>query len=709
MAKPATQAKTERTVLTEAQRETLGTLCRRILPHLDDAAGGLTGVVEGRLLDGDPIVRERVAIALTIFDNPLVGLLASGRLGRFTRLRAAEQDAVLRGWEGSRIGARRTVFQALRRLVVSTYYSLPESYPEIGYRGPLHRREVALRHEGPLPGRASDAEPVARLPRAEWPARGIDLAGGPPGIKAARNRADRMAAGVTQGREIPEETKLRAGVCVIGTGAGGAVAAARLAEAGHDVVLLEEGGYYNTAEFTEEEGPMTARLYAEGGARATDDLSVAVFQGRSVGGGTTVNWMVMLRTPTYVLEEWEAEHGLYGIAPKEMAPVFDEVEEEVHARTVPDDAHSPNNRIILEGARKLGWSTHPAKINARGCVRAGFCGLGCRYNSKQSMLLNYLPRAFGAGARLLSDVRAERIELAERGGPAPLKRVFGTVLDRDTGQGRGRVIVEAPIVVSAAGAVGTPTLLQRSGLASEGTGKYLRFHPTSMVLGRYDEEVYAGAGIPLSAVCDEFVRYDESGYGFWIECPPLHPYLLSITVPGFGEAHRRTMSFFPKMGILISLVRDGADKGLSNGSVSIDRKGRTRIRYKLGPRDRRHTVAGLKAATRLHLAAGAREALTLHAGGCRVRSERDLDLIERHSYGPNQLGLFTAHVNGACRMGRDPATSGCTPDGEVHGVPGFYVADGSLLPTAPGVNPQETIMALSSVLSRRIAERHPSG
>jgi choline dehydrogenase-like flavoprotein len=257
--------------------------------------------------------------------------------------------------------------------------------------------------------------------------------------------------------------------------------------------------------------------------------------------------------------------------------------------------------------------------------------------------------------------------------------------------------------------VGTPSLLQRSGITSEGTGKYLRFHPTSMVLGRYNEEIYAGAGIPLSAVCDEFLRNDEAGYGFWIECPPLHPYLLSIAVPGFGEAHRQTMTRFPNTGILISLVRDGADKDLSNGSVSTDRKGRTRIRYKLGPRDRWHMIAGLKASARLHLAAGAREALTLHTKECRVRSERDLDLIERQGYKSNQFGLFTAHVNGACRMGRDPTTSGCTPDGEVHGVPGLYVVDGSLLPTAPGVNPQETIMALSSVLSRRIAQRHPNG
>jgi long-chain-alcohol oxidase len=160
---PGKRAGEAETFLTEGQRETLNTLCRRMLPHLDGAAIDLAGGVEGRLAGGDPLVRGRVANALTAFDNPAVGLLVSGKPRRFTRLRAAEQDAVLTGWEQSRIGARRTVFQALRRLIVSTYYSLPQSYPDIGYRGPLHSRGIALRHEGPLPGRASEAEPVARV------------------------------------------------------------------------------------------------------------------------------------------------------------------------------------------------------------------------------------------------------------------------------------------------------------------------------------------------------------------------------------------------------------------------------------------------------------------------------------------------------------------------------------------------------------------
>jgi long-chain-alcohol oxidase len=195
MMTPAKQAGGEKTFLTKGQRETLNALCRRILAHLDVAAHNLAGEIEGRLVGGDPLVRKRVATALAAFDNPAVGLLVSGKPRRFTRLPAAEQDAVLRGWEGSRIGARRTVFQALRRLILSTYYSLPQSYPDIGYRGPLHSRGIALRHEGPLPGRASDAEPVARVRPEKWPARDIDPAAGPEGRRAARVRPNRTGGG----------------------------------------------------------------------------------------------------------------------------------------------------------------------------------------------------------------------------------------------------------------------------------------------------------------------------------------------------------------------------------------------------------------------------------------------------------------------------------------------------------------------------------
>jgi choline dehydrogenase-like flavoprotein len=692
-------------MLSPRQQATLVALCRRMVPLPDDpdpSAARLARSVEVRLGGMDPEQARRVGGLLALMDSPASGLLNAFRARGFADLTAERQDAWLRRWEISPLPLLRTAFQALRRLLLSTHYADPATFAGIGYRGPLHTRAPELPWEGPLPGRASDDDPIARQENGPRAARIIPIR---PQLDLL---TDPAVSSVIEGSRLRAETRVRAGVCVVGSGAGGAVVAARLAEAGHDVVLLEEGGYWRPEQFTEREGEMTARLYAEGGTRATDDLAHPILQGRSVGGGTTVNWLVMFRTPDWVLDEWAAEHGTAGMRPADLAPVFDRVEEETHTRLVPDDAHNPSNRMLLAGARALGWRASAVRVNAHGCVRSGFCGLGCRYGARRAAADVYVPAALAAGARLFTDVRVERVELAERGGGAPLKRVHADVLDRETGAPRGRLTVEAPVVVLAAGAVGTPALLQRSGMGGGGVGRYLRLHPTTAVFGRYGEEMYGAGGIPLSTVCDEFLRGSD-GYGFWIETPPFYPALSAAALPGFGTAHRSMMEALPSLSSMIVLVRDGADRAAPGGSVTVDRAGRVRIRYRLSVGDRGKLLRGMDAAARMHFAAGAEEVSTLHARACRLRSPSELKSMALRPSGPNQLGVLSAHVNGTCRLGTDPETSGCTPDGERHGVPGVYVADGSLLPTAPGVNPQETIMALATVIADRIAARHPAG
>lgn len=692
-------------MLTPRQQATLVALCRRMVPLPDDpdpSAARLARAVEVRLGGMDPASARRVGGLLSLMVSPASGLLNAFRPRGFADLPAERQDAWLRRWEISPLPVFRTAFQALRRLVLSSHYADPATWAGIGYRGPLHTRAPEFPWEGPLPGRATDDEPVARQDVGPRAARIIPIR---PQLDLL---TDPTVSSVIEGSRLRSETRVRAGVCVIGSGAGGAVAAARLAEAGHDVVLLEEGGYWRPEQFTEREGEMTARLYAEGGTRATDDLAHPLLQGRCVGGGTTVNWLVMLRTPDWVLDEWAREHGASGMRPADMAAVFDRVEEETHTRPVPGDAHNPANRVLLEGARALGWSAGAVKVNAHDCVRSGFCGLGCRYGARRSAADVYVPAALAAGARLFADVRVERVELAERGGGAPLKRVHAAVLDRETGTQRGVLTVEAPVVVLAAGAVGTPALLQRSGMGGGGVGQYLRLHPTTAVFGRYGREMYGAGGIPLSTLCDEFLRGSD-GYGFWIETPPFYPALSAAALPGFGVAHRALMESLPAMSSMIVLVRDGADRAVSQGSVTLDRGGRARIRYRMGATERGKLLRGMDAAARMHFAAGAEEVCTLHTHACRLHSPAELKAMALRPSGPNQLGVLSAHVNGTCRMGTNPETSGCTPDGERHGVPGLYVVDGSLLPTAPGVNPQETIMALATVIADRIAARHPAG
>jgi choline dehydrogenase-like flavoprotein len=408
----------------------------------------------------------------------------------------------------------------------------------------------------------------------------------------------------------------------------------------------------------------------------------------------------MLRPPLRVMREWADLYAAELLGPAMLVPALERIEAEVHARMVPDDAHSPSNRIILDGSATLGWRAEPARINADGCVRAGTCGLGCRYRAKQSALESWLPRALRSGARLFSDVRVERLR-RQRDGPAPATRVEAVVLDRDTRAPRGRLTVDARTVVLAAGAVGTPVILQRSGLGGGAVGQYLRLHPTSGVLGAYPRAMYAAAGIPQSSVCTEGLERGD-GFGFWIECPPLLPGLSAAAAPGFGPAHAARMADFERTGPLIVLVRDGADPRRSQGRVRARRGGGARIDYRLGDAERRTLAEGIHAAVRLHFAAGADSVLTLHAGARDLRPDDDFDWILRATGPEHRIGLFSAHVNGTCRMGKDPRTSACSPTGQRHGAPGIFIADGSIFPSAPSANPQATIMAAASLIAEML-------
>lgn len=676
-------------------------LCRAIVPAAfagegQAGDGSLPQAVERRLGASDPAVRRRVALALTIVGHRGAGLVMTGRPRAFAALGHGGWDLVLGRYRDSAIPAARTIYQGLRRLVLSTYYGEPAALRGIGWLGPLHERRPALDWEGPLLGAERETEPVRRVPDESRRMSAL-----PPVVRAPPREGTVPAGALASGSVV------RAAVCVVGSGAGGAVVAARLAERGYDVVVVEEGSWWSPADFTEREAEMMPALYAGGGLQATADLSTIVLQGRAVGGSALVNWLVMLRTPDWVLDEWVRDHGAEGLSAAELAPVFDRIEAETRTRVVPDDAHSPANRALLEGARALGWRARPAAINVEGCVRAGTCGLGCRYDAKRGPATVYLPRALAAGARVITECRVDRIEVVSRGAAA-LKRLHCSTLDRTSGDVSGCLTIETPVMVLAAGAVGTPAILQRSALGGTAVGRYLRLHPTTAVVGAYDRVMYAAAGIPISAICDEFHR-GEDGYGFWVECPPLYPAFAAAALPGWGGEHRLRMLGFERLSPLITLVRDGAERVRSSGDVRLDRGGRPVIRYALADTDRRALARGMRAAAEMHLAAGATEAFTLHERPHRVRTTAELSRLAEQDLRPNRFALYSAHVMGSCRLGTSARTSACTPDGAVRGVPGIYVADGSLLPTAPAVNPQETIMAVASVLAHRIADRHGAG
>ncbi|TMA33961.1 MAG: FAD-binding protein [Deltaproteobacteria bacterium] len=202
---------------------------------------------------------------------------------------------------------------------------------------------------------------------------------------------------------------LKPDVCIVGSGPGGAMVAARLARAGAKVVVLEEGGYHRKDEFDMQEATAFPLLYQDRGNRATADLSISVLQGRAVGGGTVVNWTTSYRTPDDVLAYWRDHFGL-ALTPSDLRPHFEEVEQRLGIQKVDLEDTNANNRAIYDGCTKMGWQVDTTKRNVRGCLRTGYCGMGCPVDAKQSATLTYLPDAVAAGADVYANCRVSRIE-----------------------------------------------------------------------------------------------------------------------------------------------------------------------------------------------------------------------------------------------------------------------------------------------------------
>jgi len=504
-----------------------------------------------------------------------------------------------------------------------------------------------------------------------------------------------------------EPLALRADACVIGSGGGGAVAAAELARGGLDVVVLEQGPHWTRRDFTQREDEMLPRLFEEAGMRRTEDGSITVLQGRNVGGSTVHNLCYAFRTPDPILALWREEHGLPSLTAEALAPSFERVERMLKVKPIREDEVNALNRIVRAGAEKLGYSGFVTKHNREGCVQSGYCILGCSYDAKQSMLVTYVPEAERLGARLYANARVETVETD---GGAPRARVRA-VAGRAAGPGGRPGVpfrVEARIVVLAAGAVASPEILRRSGIGRGAgqVGAHLHLHPSVMAAGFFEEPIHAYRGIPQSYYVDEFIDLERDPRAGYVLMPIAgFPVLTAAQLPGFGREHFRFMQRFAHMAGLLALLHDQSEGSVQPG----DAPGRPRIRYALDPRDAAQLAEGLLHCVEVLLAGGAYEVLVPYARDpLVVRPGDDLARILRRGVaqsGPNAIPLASTHPQSTCRMGRDPRTSVVGELGECHDVAGLFVADMSVFPTSLGAPPQITTAALADRTAHHILER----
>jgi choline dehydrogenase-like flavoprotein len=478
------------------------------------------------------------------------------------------------------------------------------------------------------------------------------------------------------------------------------VAAAELAEGGRSVVVLEQGPHWTATDFSQREDDMLPKLFEEGGMRQTTDGAIQILQGRNVGGSTVHNLCYCLRTPDAILRLWREEHGLTDLTPEALEPSFSRVERGLKVKPIRADEVNELNRIVRRGAEKLGYSGFVTKHNREGCVKSGYCLLGCSYNAKQSMLITYVPRADAAGARIYAGARVERIE-ADGG---RVKRVLGHAVAPD-GSVRGSFEVKAKAVVLAAGAVNSPDLLLRSGLANGGgqVGENLHLHPAVIATGFFDEEIHAYRGIPQSYYIDEFIDLDRDPHSGVVLMPVVEfPVLTAASTPGFGRAHSALMRDYAKSAGLLVLLHDRTSGRVRSGESF----SKPRVEYELEARDGEQIAGGLVHCAEVLFAAGARQVLIPYRPEpLLLERGDDLSQIARRGAGHGQLLSTSVHPQSSCRMGIDPKSSVVGPWGECHEVEGLFVADMGVFPTSLGAPPQITTAMFGDRTAHYILDR----
>src|SRR6267378_2502730 len=600
--------------------------------------------------------RRRLRLLVGILSRRSGMFLLTGRPVPFHRWSREQRVTVMSSWSTSRLTFRRQLFQVFKRLSLLAFLGDTEDdgtnpvWPEIGYPGPIS---------------APPATP-----------------------KSIRTTT------------LDGDTTLSCDAVVVGSGAGGAVVAAELSASGKDVIVLEEGGYYNEADFNQLELVMMRKLYYQGGFAASADASIALIAGGCLGGGTVVNYTTSFRSPDWLRQEWANRYGLTAFATDEFTASLDAVYERLGVN-IDHSRVSARERVLERGLRKLGWHADHMPRNVQGCTQdaaCGFCSYGCQIGAKQSTLKTYLLDAYRRRARIIVNCTVDRV-LIEDGRAVGVRATV-----RQPEMPAFTLIVRSRTVVAAAGAIGTPALLQRSAVRSLAVGRYLRLHPGVAVLGVFDETLRPWEGSLQAVYSDQWINLDGQYHGVKLESGPMHPAILAHAIPWQDPTqYRRLMRLLPNMSVLAPLVRD------HGGGRVTARDGVARVDYRLGTNDLADMRRGIQAAVQVMEAGGAREIFTgqsryvAYRPGQRGGIDAFMNEVDRSGYGPGQIGYFSFHQMGSCRMGNDPASSVVGPDHQAHEIKGLFVADGSAFPSASGVNPMITIMAMAHRASRFIA------
>jgi glycine/D-amino acid oxidase-like deaminating enzyme len=483
---------------------------------------------------------------------------------------------------------------------------------------------------------------------------------------------------VTDGRSVDADLELECEVVVVGTGAGGGACAYELASRGRAVLLLEEGDLHRRDAFAGRSQVMVKKLYRDRGVTvALGNVGIPVFAGRAVGGTTIVNSGTCYRAPERVLRRWREQDGLAWFSSASMDPYYARVEAMLHVERARFELTGGVGRVVARGAEKLGLSHRPVDRNAPDCDGQGVCCFGCPTGAKRSTDVSYVPAALERGAQLVTAARVDGVDVVAG-------RTRGVTARLGSGK---RLRVRSEAVVLAGGALMTPLILKEAGLCPQSrmVGKNLSIHPATKTLALFDEVIDMADGIPQGYAID---AYESEGIMFEGGSMPLD--VLAVSVPWVGPRLTDLVSQYANLALFGFMIED-----TSRGEVRRGAHGSPLILYNLNGADTVRMQRAMAILCDVFLAAGAKRVYPMVPGLEQLSTLREVQKLRAMRLAPSAFDITAYHPLGTCRMGTDPVTSVVGPTFETHEVERLFVADGSVVPSALGVNPQMTIMALA--------------
>jgi nucleoside-diphosphate-sugar epimerase/choline dehydrogenase-like flavoprotein len=477
--------------------------------------------------------------------------------------------------------------------------------------------------------------------------------------------------------------RLRTQALVIGSGAGGAVTAATLAEAGFTVTVLEEGPDVDTSAMATHTPEAMISLYRNAGLTPIlGDPAIAFVEGRCVGGSTEINSALFHRLPSQCYSRWKSDVGALDLEQKDLEPYFDRLESALSVSTLPAGQIPASSAVFRRGIEAAGWKYVEVPRCHRGQdTRAHAPG------AKQSMQRTFLPRARAAGAEVLSGCRAQRLRHA--GG-----RVTAVEAERTSGGRRTRLEILPDFVVLCCGPIQTPVLLRRSGI-KRNVGDRLAIHPMIKAAAVFDDVIDAHESpIPVYQVTEFWPTLTLGG---------------SVFTPGFLAMHLadswrlrsavmeqwRHAALFYAQSRAAGLGTVRAIPGLADGAI---------VRYDVTDADRKNLLTGLGLLAECLLAGGARAVYPSIIGQPVIHDIDHARALAKMDVPVSAMSLTTVHAFSTCPFGENPDRCVVDSRGRVHGFSNLHVHDASVLPDAPGVNPQGPTMALAARNSEHLAE-----